>query len=488
MTPDQAKQIQRDYAAATGLPVAASLTLDSANSIQFSLIPPGQFMMGLLDDPQHAPLQEAPHHVTLTHAFYLATTPITVAQFAAFIAQSHLQTLAEKSGGAAVRANNSWRWEPGASWRNPGFEQSPSDPAVAITWLDAVAFCDWYSKKIGCQVRLPTSAEWEYACRSGSSTKYYLGDASSDLDKAGWYDANSGGRTHPVAQKLPNAWGLYDMHGNASQWCQDWYAETITTAAASADAVDPHGPDTGLGRIKHGGSWLAPDFVTRSGYSFERNRPNGADSVEGFRILLEVPLPSTSPQASQSAHANLINLLKLIDPAKDAVSGEWQLHDGNLTCPATQFVQIEFPYSPPAEYDYRLVFMLTGGQHDIDVVASLMNTHFSWHYGKRNQSCAFADVNGFGLYDPQNPTFSTPGILEHNTQYTVILKVRKTFVEASLNGKAISRLDTTANKLSANHFDTLHDPDSLGVGTSACDITIQSADVIEITGQGKALR
>jgi formylglycine-generating enzyme required for sulfatase activity len=279
---DRARKIQRDYAVATGLPMTTFLNIDALNSIQFALIPPGRFLTSSTNESSSS-AQPSQHRITISHAIYLATTPITVAQFSAFIKQTNFRTKAEQTGAAFTLINNAWHVTPGASWREPGFDQSPDDPVVEITWPDAVAFCEWISITSGRHVRLPTSAEWEYACRSGTATRFYVGDSWAELEKAAWCLPNSLERTHPVAQKIPNAWGLYDMHGNASQWCQDWFG-----AAPSADAVDPTGPATGDQRIKRGGSWL-DNFVGTSSSSVACNHPNTADSVEGFRILLEVP-------------------------------------------------------------------------------------------------------------------------------------------------------------------------------------------------------
>ena len=122
-----------------------------------------------------------------------------------------------------------------------GFEQTDEHPVVNVSWNDALAFCRWLSKKEGKICRLPTEAEWEYACRAGSTTRYCFGDDASDLGEYAWYGANSDRKTHPVGTKKPNAWGLYDMHGNAWEWCADGYdAEYYEKSPTD----DPTGPAT----------------------------------------------------------------------------------------------------------------------------------------------------------------------------------------------------------------------------------------------------
>jgi formylglycine-generating enzyme required for sulfatase activity len=120
-----------------------------------------------------------------------------------------------------------------------------------VSLTDATEFCKKLSEKTRQAVRLPTEAEWEYACRAGTATAYSFGDADSALGDYAWYGSNSGNTTHPVGQKKPNAWGLYDMHGNVWEWCADWYGSYPTGAV-----TDPQGAASGTSRVLRGGSWF----------------------------------------------------------------------------------------------------------------------------------------------------------------------------------------------------------------------------------------
>ena len=112
---------------------------------------------------------------------------------------------------------------PKFSWRNTGFVQTERDPVVNATWNDAEWFCAWLSRKEGVTYELPSEAEWEYACRAGTTTAYSFGDDPRQLGDYAWYRYNSGLHSHPVAEKKPNPWGLYDMNGSVRQWCSDFY-------------------------------------------------------------------------------------------------------------------------------------------------------------------------------------------------------------------------------------------------------------------------
>jgi formylglycine-generating enzyme required for sulfatase activity len=173
---------------------------------------------------------------------------------------------------------------------NPSQFKGQNLPVETVSWNDAMKFCKNLSpsphrgegKFI---VRLPTEAEWESACRAGTTTTYNTGDKEADLDKAAWYFSNSKNTTHPVGQKTPNAWGLYDMHGNVWEWCDDWYAPY--TAAA---VTDPHGPTEGQFRVLRGGSW---DGI--SGFCRAAGRERSASVYQpygtGFRVVVAPRTP-----------------------------------------------------------------------------------------------------------------------------------------------------------------------------------------------------
>jgi formylglycine-generating enzyme required for sulfatase activity len=159
-------------------------------------------------------------------------------------------------------------------------------PVPMISWDDAEKFCRKVGARTGTTVRLPTEAEWEYACRAGTSTDYCTGDTLGGLDEVGWYSGNSGRTFRVVGQKNPNAWGLYDTHGNVFEWCLDWLGCYRPEAA-----VDPHGPMTGKFRGVRGGEFDCPAVQCRS-----RARTPGTmapDCSHGFRVVVEVEPPKT---------------------------------------------------------------------------------------------------------------------------------------------------------------------------------------------------
>ncbi|MEZ4529262.1 MAG: formylglycine-generating enzyme family protein, partial [Desulfobacterales bacterium] len=207
-------------------------------------------MMGSPKDEPGRSDDEILHKVTLTKGFFMQTTQVTQGQ---------------------------WKNLMGS---NPSHFKQGGDncPVESVSWNDVQEFIAKLNQKTGQTYRLPTEAEWEYACRAGSETAFCFGDDKSQLEHYAWYDRNSGGRTHPVAQRKPNAWGLYDMHGNVWEWCADWYGYYPTDAV-----TDPTGSSTGPNRVRRGGSW---DNAARGCRSASRGiaRPGYRISILGFRV------------------------------------------------------------------------------------------------------------------------------------------------------------------------------------------------------------
>jgi formylglycine-generating enzyme required for sulfatase activity/DNA-binding response OmpR family regulator len=240
---------------ATGAAPARQL----ANSIGMSmvLIPAGEFQMGSPDSLHEAPSYEKPQHpVRVNKPFYLAVYPVTLEQYARVMEQPL-----------------------------SGFDGDPQQPVTMVSWEDAVQFCRRLSaladeEAAGCVYRLPTEAEWEYACRAGGTGKWCFGDDESALEHYAWYEGNSGDTPHPVGRKRPNAWGLHDMHGNVWEWCADWFGEDFYVVSRPDD---PIGPNSGDGRVLRGGGWTVGPWGTRSA---DRSRydPGLRSPYNGFRV------------------------------------------------------------------------------------------------------------------------------------------------------------------------------------------------------------
>jgi len=167
---------------------------------------------------------------------------------------------------------------------NPSEFKDVSDdcPVENVSWEECQGFIKRLNLMEGTgSYRLPTEAEWEYACRAGSTTCFCFGISESGLNAYAWYDKNSKGRTHPVGRKKPSAWGLYDMHGNVWEWCQDWYGDY-----PSGSVTNPIGPSSGSNRVVRGGSWLNPASGCRAANRAVNSPERGCNYI-GFRLLRE---------------------------------------------------------------------------------------------------------------------------------------------------------------------------------------------------------
>jgi formylglycine-generating enzyme required for sulfatase activity len=221
--------------------------------MRFVWIPPGDFVMGSPNEEKARKENETQHKVTLTRGFYMGMYPVTREQWKAVMSTA------------------------------PGLRRPQKDlPVETVSWEDCQDFIKKLRAATGKPYRLPTEAEWEYACRAGTTTPYAFGETLSphQANFGKFKKGESPLGTTPVGRYPANAWGLYDMHGNVWEWCQDWFSEYPQRAV-----VDPRGSEAGVERVLRGGSWtdLAQDCRSARRHNFE---PGGRDHTVGFRLCL----------------------------------------------------------------------------------------------------------------------------------------------------------------------------------------------------------
>jgi formylglycine-generating enzyme required for sulfatase activity len=305
------------------------LTVSNSLGMTFALIPAGEFTMGL-DEPGERLLADFPyetadrldseqpaHQVRITRPFYLGQHEVTLGQFMTFYHEAKYQLEAERDGRADWgyvngKIGKSTNWRPWA----PGWPVTNDHPVVYVSWNDAVAFCDWLGTTEGKTYRLPTEAEWEYACRAGTTGRYSFGG---DLEQMIYYgngpDQTRRDHTHheiinlfkagdakhktsipfpflkgrdgyrftaPVGKFRPNAFGIFDMHGNVREWCADWYARYPSGATVD----DPQGPSTGTSKVSRGGGFSSPPYEMRSAKRLAIH-PDVRRFSQGFRVVYD---------------------------------------------------------------------------------------------------------------------------------------------------------------------------------------------------------
>lgn len=309
---------------------AAPPVIENSLGMKLVRVPAGEFMMGSAESPAalaqafpgYEPERftqlhdEAPvHRVRISRSFYMGQHEVTVGQFRRFLAASGYvpQSMADKTGGFGYSAAHVAARQPDQdafagrdpkySWQNPGFPQGDNEPVVNVSWHDAQALATWLSQTEQRTYRLPTEAEWEYACRAGTTTRYSSGDDPATLARvANVFDAaarphwplwarraltaNDGfAFTAPVGSFAPNAFGLHDMQGNVWEWTADWHDDDYY---AHSPTVDPQGPQDGTVRVRRGGSWHTWAFYARCSYR-NWNAASTRYTLVGIRLVMQAP-------------------------------------------------------------------------------------------------------------------------------------------------------------------------------------------------------
>jgi formylglycine-generating enzyme required for sulfatase activity len=233
-------------------------TLDMGDGLTmtFVSIPAGSFVMGSpANMPNADPCERPAHRVTISKPFFLGKPRVTQPQWQAIMGET------------------------------PSHFRGATHPVDGVEWSDCQVFVAKMNEKFGgprVRFSLPTEAQWEYACRAGTTTQYSFGDGEAALDEHAWWGKNAGGTTHPVGQKKPNPWGLYDMHGHLWQWCADCFEADYYERSP---AVDPPGPASGVSHVLRGGQWNGYD-VNFCRSAFRNSRPMHRSDNYGCRIVM----------------------------------------------------------------------------------------------------------------------------------------------------------------------------------------------------------
>ena len=298
----EAAQVQKHWAEYLGVPV------EETNSIGMPLmfIPPGEFEMGSTTEEQawaieerkenkeaysdRVPVEGPRYRVKITNPFYLGMYQVTQGEFEKVMGVNPSAFTEKQMDVSAFKpplSEGEVKYRETAVKKLEGKDTS-RHPVETVNWEEAMEFCRRLSampaERAARRVyRLPSEAEWEYACRAGTTTRRYCGDDEAALADVAWFDNNSGAMTHPVGEKRPNAWGLYDMHGNVWQWCADWFSADYYKQSPPGD---PSGPTAGSGLVVRGGNWYASASYCRSAFRYYAGSASRTRTY-GFRVLAE---------------------------------------------------------------------------------------------------------------------------------------------------------------------------------------------------------
>jgi formylglycine-generating enzyme required for sulfatase activity len=243
--------------------------------------------MGAVPDDKSTKPGELPNReIEFPKGFLIGKYEVTVGQFAAFVNDTRYKTTAERNGKGGWKSGHATSWGEQSKefiWNTPGYSTSENFPVSVVSYHDAVAYCDWLCTRTAKKYRLPTEAEWEYACRAGTNTIYHFDIRTRDEYCWSTYSSEAPTPTRPVGTRLPNAWGIHDMTGNVREWCLDWFAEN---AYSQPHDQYPQGPPTGESRVIRGACFLDREMFMRSSHRGYL-APDMPVNNQGFRVVCE---------------------------------------------------------------------------------------------------------------------------------------------------------------------------------------------------------
>ena len=351
------------------------------------------------------------------------------------------------------------------TWCTPGYTVTDDSPVSQVTWNDAVMFCNWLSEQenlkpcyhqdardgwtllaTGEGYRLPTEAEWEYACRAGSTNEPTSGDGFAWLKEHAWFDGNPHGGAQSVAMKPPNEFGLFDMRGNVFEWCHDWYGHDYYL---KSPPNDPLGPSTGNVRVQRGGGWSYGAVECHSGFRTYSAASGRADH-RGFRVVRvttkDLSVGATSGSSPVAPTAS-IDLLSMIDIRRHTTRGQWQRLRSALVSVPGQYDVIQLPYRPPDEYKMEITAerIKEGDDLQIGVV-------------RGQTQCVIVldgwggEVSGISWVDGhranENETTYRGRVFTNRIPTHLVVTVREQQIEVTANGRSIINWRGNENRLS----------------------------------------
>jgi len=423
--------------------------------------------MGSPDSEQGRKADEGPQHeVTITKPFYMGLTEVTQAQYEAVIG------------------------------KNPSELKGPTNPVENVSWEDADEFCRKLSEKTRRTVRLPTEAEREYACRAGTKTRFSFGDSDGDLGDYAWVAGNSGGKAHLVGQKKPNAWGLYDMHGNVTEWCADWNG-----SYSSGPSTDPQGAGSGRFRVARGGSWYLDD--PGNFRCADRNRnlaPTYRNSHLGFRCAMTPspapagPAPSPAPPLPTAAKTvpagQWLDVAPMLDLAKDVPSGAWKREGGTLSAASQSRTRIVIPVVLPESYELQMSFTRASGQDNLGMILPVGGSKCLLSLGHNGGAASgLAFINGKDYAD--NEAAVRPGTLanakEHALDVKVVIRADRAEITVLLNGGPYIHWEGPQSALSADAGARYAPQGCMAIGVGPA-YTLRNVRLQVLSGDAKFLR